>query len=166
MHEKSIDILNEGLADELTAIYQYMYFHFHCDDQGYDPLANLFKQTAIAEMTHAERLADRILFLGGDVVMKPNAEVVPIREVPKMLEKAKSMEEAAVKMYNGFALECAKHGDSMSKQLCEGLVAEEEGHYDAFDTQDDYIKKFGEQYLALQSMERSKQIPARPETAE
>ena len=74
MHEKSVNLLNQGLADELTAIYQYMYFHFHCDDQGYDPLANLFKRTAIDEMLHTERLAERILFLKGEVEMAPNAQ--------------------------------------------------------------------------------------------
>jgi len=59
MHEKSIDLLNRAIADELSAIHQYMYFHFHCDDQGCDPLAMLFKQTAIQEMLHAERIAER-----------------------------------------------------------------------------------------------------------
>ena len=52
MHEKSVDLLNQAIADELSAIHQYMYFHFHCDDQGYDPLAALFRQTAIQEMLH------------------------------------------------------------------------------------------------------------------
>ena len=47
MHEKSIELLNKAVADELSAIHQYMYFHFHCDDQGYDLLAALFKKTAI-----------------------------------------------------------------------------------------------------------------------
>ena len=49
MHEKSVELLNKAVADELLAIHQYMYFHFHCDDQGYDLLASLFKQTAIEE---------------------------------------------------------------------------------------------------------------------
>lgn len=70
MKEKSIELLNKAVADELTAVHQYMYFHFHCDDQGYDLLANLFRKTAIEEMMHIERLAERILFLGGDVDMK------------------------------------------------------------------------------------------------
>ena len=49
MHEKSIKLLNEAIADELFAVHQYMYFHFHCDDMGFDPLAGLFKRTAIQE---------------------------------------------------------------------------------------------------------------------
>ncbi len=158
MHEKSIDLLNAALADELAAIHQYMYFHFHCDDQGYDPLSNLFKMTAITEMTHAEMLAERILFLKGEVEMTVSAPVEKIRDVAKMLEHSLTLEEGAVKMYNGFALKCAEHGDSVTKQLFETLIAAEEGHYDGFDTQNDHLSKFGEQFLALQSIERSKQM--------
>jgi bacterioferritin len=156
MHEKSIDLLNEGLADELSAIYQYMYFHFHCDDQGYDPLANMFKRTAIDEMLHSERLAERILFLGGEVEMVPNAQVDKIHNVEQMLAKSKEMEEAAVKMYTRLSVKAVENGDVVSKKLFEDLAAEEEGHYDGFDTQQEHVKKFGERYLALQSMERSR----------
>jgi bacterioferritin len=156
MHEKSVDLLNEGLADELTAIYQYMYFHFHCDDQGFDPLANLFKRTAIDEMLHAERLAERILFLKGEVEMVPNAGVAKITDVSGMLAKAKEMEEAAVKMYTRLSVKAVEQGDVVSKKLFEDLATEEEGHYDGFDTQEEHVNKFGEQYLALQSMERSR----------
>ena len=46
MHKESIKLLNKAAADELYAVHQYMYFHFHCDDQGYDLLASLFKRTA------------------------------------------------------------------------------------------------------------------------
>ena len=70
MREKSIELLNKAVADELSAVHQYMYFHFHCDDQGFDLLANLFKRTAIEEMMHIEKLAERILFLKGEVEIK------------------------------------------------------------------------------------------------
>ena len=88
MKEKSIELLNKAIADELSAVHQYMYFHFHCDDQGYDLLAGLFKKTAIDEMMHVETLAERILFLGGDVSMKPGFDTEPIRDVEQMLKKA------------------------------------------------------------------------------
>ncbi|MEZ5148574.1 MAG: ferritin-like domain-containing protein [Bacteroidales bacterium] len=46
MHDKSIDLLNRAIGDELAAVHQYMYFHFHCDDQGFDLLqALLFKNS-------------------------------------------------------------------------------------------------------------------------
>ena len=66
MHKKSIELLNKAIADELWAVHQYMYFHFHCDDQGYNLLATLFKRTAIEEMMHVEKCAERILFLKGE----------------------------------------------------------------------------------------------------
>jgi bacterioferritin len=158
MHEKSVQLLNEALADELAAIHQYMYYHFHCDDQGYDPLAALYKQTAIQEMRHAETLSERILFLGGEVEMKVGWEVRKIHQVAEMLAHTKSLEEQAVTMYNRFANESAQNADNVTKKLFEDLVVGEEGHYDAFDTQEEHLKKFGEQFLALQSIERSKTL--------
>jgi len=156
MHEKSIGLLNKAVADELTAVHQYMYFHFHCDDQGYDLLAGLFKRTAIEEMLHVERLAERILFLKGDVEMNTSAEVKKIHDVNGMLELASRMEQSSAKDYNLWANECSANADSVSKQLFESLVVDEERHYDQYDTEMDNIGKFGERYLALQSIERSK----------
>ncbi len=156
MHEKSIVLLNKAVADELTAVHQYMYFHFHCDDQGYDLLAGLFKRTAIEEMLHVERLAERILFLKGEVEMKTSAEVKKIHDVNEMLELASQMEQNSAKDYNMWANECSVNADSVSKQLFESLVVDEERHYDQYDTEMDNIGKFGERYLALQSIERSK----------
>ncbi len=67
----SINLLNTAVADELQAVHQYMYFHFHLSDQGFNPLATLFKRTAIEEMGHVELLAERILFLKGDSRWRP-----------------------------------------------------------------------------------------------
>ena len=156
MFEKSIELLNRSVADELSAVHQYMYFHFHCDDQGYDLLAGLFKNIAVREMIHIEILAERILFLKGDVVMKADAEVKAVTDVREMVEMAAGMELDAVKVYNQFAIECANNADSQTKKIFENLVADEEGHYDQFDTELDNLKKFGDSYLALQSIERSK----------
>ncbi|MBX2977089.1 MAG: hypothetical protein KF721_13235 [Ignavibacteriaceae bacterium] len=156
MHEKSIELLNKAVADELFAVHQYMYFHFHCDDQGYDLLASLFKRTAIQEMIHIERLSERILFLKGDVEMKAASEVHKIQDVAEMLKMAAKMEEESAKEYNVWANECSANADAISKQVFESLVAEEETHYDQYDTELANLKKFGDGYLALQSIERSK----------
>ncbi|MBD3258618.1 bacterioferritin [candidate division GN15 bacterium] len=156
MHDKSQELLNKAVADELAAVHQYMYFHFHCDDQGYDPLAALFKQTAIEEMMHIERLAERILFLGGDVELMTNAEVQKVQDVKEMLEMAKKMEESSAMDYNKWANECSTNADSVSKKLFEDLVVDEERHYDQYDTELVAMAKYGDNYLALQSIERSK----------
>jgi len=162
MHEKSIELLNKAVADELLAIHQYMYFHFHCDDQGYDLLAGLFKKTAIQEMVHIERLSERILFLNGDVEMKPGGSVEKIHEVKKMLEKSRKMEEESAHEYNVWANECSRNNDAISKRLFESLVGEEEVHFDQFDIEVGNMERYGNNYLALQSIERSKNISGGP----
>ncbi|HJZ40151.1 MAG TPA: bacterioferritin [Bacteroidales bacterium] len=160
MKEKSIELLNKAIADELAAVHQYMYFHFHCDDQGYDLLSNLFKRTAIEEMMHVEKLADRVLFLKGEIEMNVAEPVKKIHDVKQMLELASSMETGSAKDYNNWANECSKNADSVSKKLFEVLVEDEERHFDQYDKETENLTKFGDNYLALQSIERSKNIGA------
>jgi len=152
--QKSIELLNKAVADELQAILQYMYFHFHLDDQGFGPLALLFKRTAIEEMGHIEALSERILFLHGDVEMVPAAAVEKITDPQKMLLRASQMEDESAADYNRAALACSANADSASKQIFEKLVIDEERHFDVFDKQLDNVKRFGPNYLALQSFGR------------
>jgi bacterioferritin len=156
MHEKSIELLNKAVGDEVTALQQYMYFHFHCDAQGYDLLAGLFKKTAIEEMMHAEKLAERILFLGGDVELKATADVKKVTDVNEMLKMARQMEMDSARDYNMWANECGNNADSVSKKLFEELVGDEELHYDQYDNEIDNLERFGKEYLVLQSIERGK----------
>jgi len=149
--KKSIELLNRAAADELQATLQYMYFHFHLDDQGFGPLAMLFKQTAIEEMRHIELVAERILFLKGDVEMLPAGPVEKITDPQKILLKARQMEEESAADYNRAAIACSENADSASKQIFEALVTDEERHFDQYDKQLDNIKRFGVNYLALQS---------------
>ena len=158
MKEKSIELLNQAIADELKTVHQYMYFHFHCDDQGYDPLANLFKRTAIEEMIHIEQLAERILFLKGEVEMIPNGDVKKNHDVKAMLEMASEMETSSANDYNKWANECSANADSASKKLFEALVEDEERHFDQYDIELENMGKYGDNYLALQSIERSKSM--------
>jgi bacterioferritin len=151
--QKSIALLNKAVGDELEAVHQYMYWHFHLDDQGFGPLAALLKRTAIAEMGHIERLAERILFLRGDVRMVSAGQVQAIVEPADILTRAAQMEQESARDYNKSALECSANADAVSKQIFEALVADEESHFDSFDKQLDNIKRFGPSYLALQSFE-------------
>lgn len=155
MKPRIIELLNKAVKDELSAIHQYLYFHFHCDDQGLELFANLFKRTAIEEMQHVEKLADRILFLKGDVEMQTES-VEKIRSPKDMLMLASKMELGSVKEYNSWARECFDLSDAISRQLFESLAASEEKHYDQFQREVDNIQNFGDHYLALQSIERSK----------
>jgi bacterioferritin len=162
MHKKSIDLLNRAVADELSAVHQYMYFHFHCDDQGLDLMAGLFRRTAIEEMLHIEKLAERILFLKGEVEMSVKDPVETIHDVEQMLRRAAEMEEMSAKDYNIWANESAANADSATKQIFESLVTDEERHFDQYDTEMENLRKFGERYLALQSIERSKKRESGP----
>ena len=152
--KKSIELLNKGVADELQAVHQYMYWHFHLDNQGFAPLAATLKRIAIEEMGHVERLADRILFLKGDVEMVCAGPIEKITDAQKILAKAAAMEQGGVNSYNQFALQCSQNADAASKQLFEALVNDEERHFDEFDKQLDNIKRFGPSYLALQSFNK------------
>jgi bacterioferritin len=153
--EKSIELLNRAVADELQAVHQYLYFHFHLEDQGLGPLAMLFRATAIQEMGHIALMSERILFLKGDVDLQASHPVERITDPVAILEKAKKMEEQSIVDYNNFAIECAKHADSQTKQLFETLVADEERHYDNYEKQSDNVRRFGQNYLALQSFNTS-----------
>jgi len=164
--DMSIELLNKAVGDELLAIHQYMYFHFHCDDMGYDLLANLFKKTSIQEMGHVELLSERILFLKGDVEMKVLGEVKKIHDPQEMLKCAADMEDNSAREYNEWANECAKNADAVSKKIFENLVMEEETHFDQFDTEMENMIKFGENYFALQAIERSKVVSARGPASE
>ncbi len=156
--EKSIELLNKAVSDELSAVHQYMYFHFLCDDLGYELLSGLFKRTAIEEMLHVELLAERILFLKGEVEMIPAHNVNKIHDVKEMIDTAAKMEESSADDYNRWANECAQNADAATKKIFEALVDDEERHFDQYDKEIDNLAKFGDNYLALQSMEHSKNV--------
>ena len=156
--EKSIELLNKAVAEELTATFQYMYFHFRLEDAGYEPLAKLFHRISIVEMRHVEELAERILFLKGDVEMKLSKGTQYIHDVKEMLAYATKLETESVADYNEFAKICAENGDAASKKLFESLVVVEEEHQDIFDTEHDNLEQYGENYLALQAHEHSKSV--------
>jgi bacterioferritin len=90
------------------------------------------------------------------VVMKASDEVKPVQEVNEMLALAREMELESAHHYNLWANECGTNADSVSKKIFEDLVVDEERHYDQYDIEMGNMKKFGANYLALQSIERSK----------
>jgi bacterioferritin len=118
----------------------------------------LFFKTAIEEMGHIERCAERILFLGGDVEMVAAEDVHKIQNVVEMLDHARQMEADSARDYNQWAQDCAANADAATKNVFEGLVGDEERHFDQYDVEHQNIQKFGDRYLALQSIERSRSI--------
>ncbi len=157
-NEKSCELLNKAVAEELTALHQYMYFHFRLEDAGYKPLADYFHRISIVEMRHVEMLAERIMFLKGDPLMRMSKAVKQIHDVKEMLAYAAQLEKETVEHYNAYAGEAAKLGDSATKKMFEDLVIVEENHQDMFETEHDNLGDFGDTFLALQAIEHSKEI--------
>jgi bacterioferritin len=151
MSQKVIDLLNKGRARELTAISQYMSQHYELEDSDFGKLASKFKEVAITEMKHAEKLAERILFLKGEPTSKPDALAKKGQQIPQMLTTNMALEVGAMKMYNEAAMVCAAEKDQISKELFEELLKDEEGHFNYFENTKDHVDKLGAAYLATQT---------------
>ncbi len=148
MNQKVIDLLNEARSRELGAIAQYMIHHYELEDQDFGKLGSKIKEIAIAEMKHAEQLADRILFLHGEPTSKPDGAPKKGQQMTEMLATNIGLESAAIKMYNEAALVCAAEKDQVSKALFEKLLGEEETHFNDFENIKDHIEKLGSAYIA------------------
>jgi len=148
MSQKVIDLLNKGRSRELTAITQYMAQHYELEDSDFGKLASKFKEIAITEMKHAEKLAERILFLNGEPTSKPDGIAKKGQKVSEMLNTNMALEAGAMKMYNEAAMVCAAEKDQISKELFEELLKEEEDHFNYFENVKDHIDKLGTAYLA------------------
>ncbi len=145
---KVIDLLNKARASELTAIMTYMEQHYELEDQDMGVLADTIKKTALVEMNHAERLAERILFLEGQPVSKPDREIPKGQDLAGMLATDMDLENTAINMYNDAAKQCAELGDHTSKVVFEELLGQEEDHLDVFDNIRQHIEKLGDSYIA------------------
>ena len=148
MSQKVIDLLNKARSRELTAISQYMSQHYELEDSDFGKLASKFKEVAITEMKHAEKLAERILFLNGEPTSKPDALPKKGQQIPQMLTTNMALEAGAIKMYNEASMVCAAEKDQISKELFEDLLKEEEDHLNYFENTKDHVDKLGAAYLA------------------
>lgn len=148
---KVIARLNVMLADELTAINQYMVHSEMCKNWGYERLHEAVEKRAIVEMHHAEKLIERILFLEGTpIVSKLNAiHVGP--KVEEQLRNDLNAEKGAVKMYNESVMLAVEAGDNGSREILEKILKDEEDHVDWLEAQLDQLDQVGIQnYLAVQ----------------
>ena len=153
-NEKIIEHLNTRLAEELTAINQYMVHAEICENWNYKQLEEMIQKRAIAEMRHAEKLIARILFLEGKPIVSNLNEIRIGDEVPKMHEHDHWSEEGAIRGYNESIRLAAEVGDNNTKVLLESILKEEEEHIDWIEAQQDQIKQMGvENYLAEQIYE-------------
>jgi len=157
-YQHSIDVLNKALAQENTASLQYMFFHFICEDKGYRPLAKYFKKTAIDEMRHAETLAERILFLEGEIKMTLAKPVQHVTDVQGMLDYSRQLEKDTIEDYNRFSKETSDNLDAVTHKVFQDLIVQEEEHMDQFRLEKDNMQEYGDRYLALQVVENLTEV--------
>ncbi len=148
MIQTVIDLLNEARLRELEAINQYMTHHHELENKDFGKLASKIKEIAIGEMKHAERLAERILFLKGEPVSETDASSKKGQQMPEMLATDMALERRAVKMYNEAAVICASEKDQKSKGLFEEFLSDEEDHLKFFEKIKDHVDKLGAAYIA------------------
>lgn len=151
-NEKIIEHLNLRLAEELTAINQYMVHSEMCDNWGYERLHKQIEKRAIDEMKHAEKLIARILFLDGRPIVSNLNKIHIGSEVPKMHSSDRQAEENAIKGYNESIKLAVEVGDNGSRELFEAILKEEEQHIDLLEAQLDQIKQMGEQNYLIEQI--------------
>ncbi|UFS71658.1 bacterioferritin [Geomonas sp. RF6] len=150
-NEKMIEHLNRLLAEELTAINQYMVHAEMAENWGYKRIHKQIEDRAMAEMRHAEKLIARIIFLEGRPTVNPPLTINIGSEVPKMHENDRLLEEGAIRGYNDSVRLAVEIGDNGTREILVAILAEEEEHIDELEAQLDEIAQMGPQnYLVAQ----------------
>jgi bacterioferritin len=146
-----IEKLNALLADELTAINQYMVHSEMCADWGYERLHEVTEKRAIDEMKHAEKLIGRILFLEGTPIVSVLNKIMIGSKIEKQIQNDVNAETEAVEAYNQAIRLAVEVGDNGTRDLLEEILGDEENHLDWLEAQLDQIEQMGIQnYLVEQ----------------
>jgi bacterioferritin len=148
-NEKIIALLNDFLADELTAISQYMVHSEMCANWGYSKLHEATEKRAIDEMKHAEKLIGRILFLEGLPVVSQLNKMNIGATAEAQLKHDLEAEAGAIKAYNDGIRLCLELGDNGSRELIDLNLHDEEEHLDWLEAQLDQINQMGLQNYLL-----------------
>jgi bacterioferritin len=127
---KVIETLNSLLADELTAINQYMVHSEMCANWGYEKLHQYLEKRAIDEMKHAEKLIGRILFLDGIPTVSVLEKMSIGADVPLQLAGDHSLEMDAIKAYNTAIKQAGDLGDFATREVLEHILQDEDRHID------------------------------------
>ena len=153
VNKKVITVLVEVYTSEIGAVGIYMDQHTKCADRGYKKIADMLKEDAVDEMKHAEKLAERILFLGGAVTYQKH--MVPDMEQKEIIDMVKTninIEIEAIDRLNTGISTCFSEGDNGSRMLLEEILKDEEEHLDKLQIIYDNIKKYGDQYVVTHLM--------------
>jgi bacterioferritin len=129
--QKLLEFLNKAIARELQVSIQYMWQHVQVTGMDGVTVEDIFRKTAIAEMIHAERLAERLDYLNGVPSTKPDPIFVR-GSLIEMLKQDEQDEEAAINLYKQAIQVAAEEGDYTTRRLLEEILAEEEKHINTF----------------------------------
>ena len=139
--EKLIITLNDLLADELTAINQYMVHSEMCADWGYEKLHKSIEKRAIDEMKHAEKLIGRILFLEGTPVVSKLNKISIGKDIPLQLENDRVAESGAIDAYNKAIVLASNVSDFATKDILEEILEDEDSHIDQIEAYQDQVEQ-------------------------
>ena len=134
-----IDTLNALLADELSAINQYIVHAEMCEDWGYVKLHDTYKKRAIDEMKHAEGLIGRILFLDGRPIVSNLTSIRIGNEIPQQVENDRLAEEGAIKSYNEAIVLAGELLDYATRDILQNILNDEDDHMDEIEELQDQI---------------------------
>jgi bacterioferritin len=150
-NEAVVELLNEVLTAELTAINQYFLHAEMCRNWGLMRLYKIGKKHSIDEMKHAEQVMERILYLEGVPNVQRLNKINIGESVPEQLKSDRALEADAIVRLNDHVKTCRDAGDNGTKVLLEGILTSEEEHLDWIDAQLQLIDTVGEQnYLSQQ----------------
>jgi bacterioferritin len=150
-NDRIIERLNALLADELTAINQYMVQSEMCSNWGYERLHKAIEKRAIQEMKHAEKLIGRIIFLEGSPTVTKLNKIEIGADVETQHKNDWKAEDGAIRAYNEGIRLAVEVGDNGTRELLESILKDEEEHIDWIEAQLDQIKQMGIQnYLVEQ----------------
>ena len=148
---KLIATLNDLLADELTAINQYMVHSEMANNWGYKKLHEAFEKRAIDEMKHAETLIGRILFLEGSPTVSKYNKMSIGADVPKQLAGDRGLEMGAIKSYNEAIILAGEVKDYATREILEKILKDEDRHIDQIEELQDQIQQMTLQiFLSIQ----------------
>ena len=151
-NKQLIETLNSLLADELTAINQYMVHSEMCDSWGYEKLHKHFEKRAIDEMKHAEKLIARILFLEGIPIVSNLRKLQIGAMVPDQLQNDHDLELGAIKAYNDAIKLAGDVGDFATREVLEHILNDEDAHIDGIEALQDQINQMSLQmFLSMQT---------------
>ncbi|MEA2825564.1 MAG: bacterioferritin [Actinomycetota bacterium] len=150
-----LEVLNDVLTAELTAINQYFVDAKMCANWGYDHLAEHIRADSIDEMKDAEMLVDRILYLDGIPNLQRLGQVMVGETVVEKLTLALELETAAIARLQAGVELCEQVSDNGSRQLLERILAGEEEHADWLETQLELVRQLGEPFYLSQQVRAS-----------